>query len=541
MCIPVAISITHKGNPNRIQEKHFIDISNNWSLDGIEDNSIQCKDFGKNMNENSGILNVYYKIPDQFVDSYLVYRSKDVYTKIFVDDTLLYETKVYESHLYNASPGNIWNSVKISNEYVGKTLRMEIHMVYDSKAITVDHIFLGNKSDIIFSYIKNKLNAIIISFMMIITGLMLIVINIYNIVRKKISSLGDLSLALYSIFVGIWSLCETNVLQFFVDDVRMIQLIDNMFMFVGMMPMLFFIDSHYDILRHKAIRYFCHIDLAVLTYCFIIQVTGISDFHHVIFLAWTAFLVFAIILFATTTKSIIKKFKTNTIQITNFLHIIGFILLTITGIFESIKYAGTDGSDRAEILRFGMLLFIVCFAIGNQINNYKMIAKGAQFELIKNLAYKDGLTELGNRTSYLEKLNSLVENNIKRVGIVFLDINNLKQINDNYGHEAGDESIKEAANIIKSSFGKYGDCYRIGGDEFCVFIQGIDISTTYEEAKSIFEDEIITANNNPKKEIGLQIAHGFALYDINNESSLDDKIKEADELMYTNKAELKSK
>lgn len=245
-----------------------------------------------------------------------------VYTKIFVDDTLLYETKVY-----------------------------------DSKAITVDHIFLGNKSDIIFSHIKNKSNAIMISFMMIITGLMLI---------------------------------------------------DNMFMFVGMMPMLFFIDSHYDILRHKAIRYFCHIDLAVLTYCFIIQVTGI----------------------------------------TNFLHIIGFILLAITGIFESIKYAGTDGSDRAEILRFGMLLFIVCFAIGNQINNYKMIAKGAQFELIKNLAYKDGLTELGNRTSYLEKLNSLVENNIKRVGIVFLDINNLKQINDNYGHEAGDESIKEADELM---------------------------------------------------------------------------------------------
>jgi diguanylate cyclase (GGDEF)-like protein len=54
--------------------------------------------------------------------------------------------------------------------------------------------------------------------------------------------------------------------------------------------------------------------------------------------------------------------------------------------------------------------------------------------------------------------------------IVTFDLNNLKQCNDQYGHRVGDEYIINAAHIIEDNFERYGKCYRIGGDEFCVIM-----------------------------------------------------------------------
>lgn len=58
-------------------------------------------------------------------------------------------------------------------------------------------------------------------------------------------------------------------------------------------------------------------------------------------------------------------------------------------------------------------------------------------------------------------------------GIAFLDINNLKVINDQKGHEMGDCLLKAASDIIQNRFGKFGKSYRIGGDEFCVLLENV--------------------------------------------------------------------
>lgn len=208
--------------------------------------------------------------------------------------------------------------------------------------------------------------------------------------------------------------------------------------------------------------------------------------------------------------------------------------------YEALKFTKIDTYDRAEVFRLGILLFLTCFAIGNQIQNYKMVEQGAKYNLVKNLAYSDGLTGLGNCTSYLEKISELKDTNVKRVGIVFLDINNLKIVNDNYVHDIGDDYIITAANIIKDSYGKYGDSFRIGGDEFCVFIQGLDVNSIYSEATEVFDKAISDINSSNKFNVDMQIAKGFTVYERGNDTTLDDKIQESDSLMYTNKAMLKT-
>ncbi len=540
--IPFAITFTRTGTSVGVLGDDYVDISNEWRMEPSEDcEPLVNGTYGENMDEKIGVINLYYKIPEDFRDSHLVYRSKDVYTKVFIDDELLYETEVYQSELYNESPGNIWNAVRINSYDAGKWVRLEVSVAYDVNAVVVDHIMLGDKSDILVSYIQSKTYDIILSIVIIIIGVSLFVLNLYTYVGKSVSKVGTTTLSLYAITIGIWCLCETNVLQLIVDDVRMIQLLDNLVMFTATLLMVFFIDSYYDILKSRFIRLFCYLDILLLGYCFVVQVTGISDFHDSIFMAWIAFFIAGPILIISCIRGIYRKIKSKDIQVANVLHVVGFALLTLAGLFEGIRYAGIDSADRAQMLRLGLLLFIICFALGNQMDNYKIIKQGVKYNIVKNLAYSDGLTGLGNRTSYLEKISEYEKGEVNDVGIVFLDLNNLKKVNDTYGHEMGDEYVITAADIIKKSFGRYGESYRIGGDEFCVFMETRFMSDRYLEARDCFDKLLFQANKIKKCEVPVEIACGFAIYDRSKDRSFSDKIQEADELMYQDKAELKKK
>lgn len=91
-------------------------------------------------------------------------------------------------------------------------------------------------------------------------------------------------------------------------------------------------------------------------------------------------------------------------------------------------------------------------------------------QLIKLSSY-DSLTKLLNRHSYEEKIAALEEKNVKKLTIGVFDINELKGINDNIGHIAGDEIIMGSAKCLESAFSEVGDCYRVGGDEFILVVE----------------------------------------------------------------------
>ena len=87
-------------------------------------------------------------------------------------------------------------------------------------------------------------------------------------------------------------------------------------------------------------------------------------------------------------------------------------------------------------------------------------------EYLKYLSYRDMLTNLYNRNRYIELLDVYKKRKAVCTGVAYIDLNGLKQINDQKGHEAGDEHIRAAAAIIAEIFPE--QAYRIGGDEFVV-------------------------------------------------------------------------
>jgi|GEM_PF-399895 len=148
----------------------------------------------------------------------------------------------------------------------------------------------------------------------------------------------------------------------------------------------------------------------------------------------------------------------------------------------------------------------------------------------------DALTGIKNKHAYLE-MEALLDRQITDhqqtpFAIVILDVNNLKKINDSFGHQAGDRCIRDASKIICDIF-KRSPVFRVGGDEFAVIAQGQDYEQIDEriEAMRRYNEEAARAN-------GIGIACGMSRYE--NDKCVAAVFERADQRMYENKHLLKS-
>lgn len=156
---------------------------------------------------------------------------------------------------------------------------------------------------------------------------------------------------------------------------------------------------------------------------------------------------------------------------------------------------------------------------------------------VKEKAYKDPLTNVRNKTAYMEmkaSMNPLIKKGIMTpFGIAVFDVNDLKKVNDTFGLNAGDKYLKDASHIICEQF-KHSPVFRIGGDEFVAIIEGEELEHA-GNLEQTFED-LISKN---KEENGIVIASGIDIYKPGSDNSYDDVFNRADQKMHARKKALK--
>lgn len=542
LSIVFAILITRQNPSLESSPKTYKNISSEWTLDEEGTQSVRTTKLGENMNVETGEMYIYYQLPKFTQDTHLVFRSKDVYTSVYVDDMLLYETNVYDSRFYNRSPGNIWNYVSIPVDCSEKIVKLKISMVYDTSAVVVDCIYLGDKTDIIFGFIMENGFGIMISVLLILLGFTLIVYDFLPAYAQVKTSHSIAWVGVFAITTGIWGLIETNTLQFIAKDVRIWQLVDNMILTLSSQILLLYMDSEYNVFKHLGMRLWGYVLSGYTLICIFVQYFGKHDWHHMLPLSLLLMAMTDSLLTIWVVYVLIKMKKEKRPLLNCAIRLSGFCALWFLIIFEIVRSLLQDRPDRAQLMRVGMLILCICLTISNQIETYKLFEQGMKYNLISKLAYSDGLTGLGNRTAYLEQIEeySNADKIDVKLGIVYLDVNNLKVVNDTQGHEYGDELIRIAAQIIEDSFGKLGKAYRIGGDEFCVLISGANVEKKYEDGLNIFNQLVNVANNSDWYTFKIQIAHGFAVSNAFTRELVEAAVTEADEKMYENKLKLKS-
>ncbi len=153
---------------------------------------------------------------------------------------------------------------------------------------------------------------------------------------------------------------------------------------------------------------------------------------------------------------------------------------------------------------------------------------------IEYLSYHDFLTGLYNR-HYLDRIvEELIKPEHLPLAIISMDLNDLKRVNDTYGHHMGDYYIKQTANICKQLIPTPYQ-FRVGGDEFLIFVPKTDL----EDALSIRNMIYNELKSIRIKDFQPTTAFGFKIKDSFDEDIYED-IKMADEYMYLNKIKVKN-
>lgn len=160
---------------------------------------------------------------------------------------------------------------------------------------------------------------------------------------------------------------------------------------------------------------------------------------------------------------------------------------------------------------------------------------------VNQLAYKDGLTGVKNKTCYNDYIKVISQDygdNMRKYAVVLFDINNLKVINDNYGHDTGDILITASCGYICKTFA-HSPVFRIGGDEFVAILEGSDFEKR-NELLNEFERNMKDIRLSVEPFAPISIAFGMAEHTAQS-STYDDVFKQADKNMYNKKSRMKEK
>ncbi|MFW6001660.1 MAG: HD domain-containing phosphohydrolase, partial [Halanaerobium sp.] len=190
-----------------------------------------------------------------------------------------------------------------------------------------------------------------------------------------------------------------------------------------------------------------------------------------------------------------------------------------------------------EKKRFNRKHIMLLKVITNIISNayYKYLNE----EKIKKMYVQDNLTGVLNRNYFIEEMKNLDKEANLPIGIILIDINGLKIINNSYGHKVGDEIIKETAEMLKSALRNKDLIGRWGGDEFIIMMPGKTKNSVEFMARQLKTLEINCKtskcrNSFFKQDISISLSTGSAVKKRKSEK-IKDIIKKADKAIYKDK------
>lgn len=179
--------------------------------------------------------------------------------------------------------------------------------------------------------------------------------------------------------------------------------------------------------------------------------------------------------------------------------------------------------------------------LDNEVTGVVIVFRDVTKDVLRNkqieyLSFHDQLTDLYNRHFLEEKMIDINKKDNYPLGIISIDINDLKKVNDKYGHLKGDAIIKETARILKLHNSMTDYIFRMGGDEFLCIIPNSSNSQLHSIVNKL-KDEVTTTSNS---DCPLSLSFGIALL-VDYTSELYEGIIISDQRMYQDKQKYKTK
>lgn len=433
----------------------------------------------------------------------------------------------YTDSIFGKTTGSVYNFVSLPSD--AEQLKVVIRALYPEKRGAKMEFYTGNGLAMYWNRIKDSALGILVCLLCMVLGVVLTAYYKTAGHHGRVDS-SVLYFGLFAIMLSTWIANETDFAMLMITNRTAASFFGYVLLMLVVPPFVLFFREFMEVEEHVFSSALCVASLLNFMINTTGHMAGIWYFKktaivtHVLLICAMVYMVYAIV-WHIRHVGMDRKAKAN---------LIGAVILGAALLIDIAAYY-MEIVETDVIGKFGLLFYLLLMGSECTYEFAQQLEAGKKAEIYKELAVTDTLTGLFNRNAFDEWENTNTD--FDNTMLVTFDLNNLKWCNDNLGHAAGDKYIIDAAEMIRQVFEKYGSCYRIGGDEFCVVIKEADkveIEHLYKELLKKQEHY-----NEHSKDILMKIACGHAVFG-ERDKTIEETRSRADMRMYQNKNFLKN-
>lgn len=443
----------------------------------------------------------------------LIFYLVHSYVDVKIGDSTVYSLAHGKNNVVGKSPSSNWIVVPLSPLDSFKEVTVTVTPVFKSVTDREISFKIGTRYAVFVNQLKSDLPQIIISSLCILIGIVMIIAQMYLVVKKRTTLWNVFFLGNFSVFLGVWRITDTRFSSVMFKNYSMaLGYITIAALFIAAVPLLIYADSLHPEKKHILLRVAAITTSVAVAAALLCQIFGIAELHDMLKVCHIMLIIDVVVL-------IISLFVYKNRDECD-LNTKVFILMLTVGCVSDIAYYYAKGSSS------GMMITLTLFLI------YTVYQFGSNILSINKRAYIDPKTKLFNRAYWYD----LVEMNISpddSIGMMMFDLNGLKRTNDTLGHNSGDDMIMGFSSILKKVIGTKEFLCRWGGDEFTVLIKNADREKA-EGYISAVQAEVDKYNSSGRKP-EIHFACGYALSVDYPTHSCQELLDKADEYMYRDK------
>ena len=458
-----------------------------------------------------------YKITLQNFDSsesclclYLVHHSAEVY----IEDELIQSLTVADTNQISDTTSNNWLTIPIHENDSGKELRIVLTPLFENVTSFVPEFLVGSHYSIVVAQFKEDIPQLFIALLCIILSVFIALSQIFFMLQTKSRSWDMFHLAGFAFMLGLWKIASTKTSPIlFSNNTLALGYVSIGSLFLCSIFLQLYVSSFFTQKRRKQFLVITSLSCFTIYFVWLLQILNVSEFERMISISHILLVVtVASILFFSLLSR--KEIKHNSL----------FLILAIGLAIDVICYYKFANSKYVIFTVVAFVFYtIIVFS-----TNLMDATKKAQFDSPTGLINKSRWNELIQKIQLSEDI----------IAITMIDLNNLKHINDTYGHEVGDKMIAAFAKILKASFPSNSVICRWGGDEFVIMTEH-KYAETNEKYIQKLQSSISDYNAN-SQEFTLSYGVGYCISTEYPDLDCNELLKIADKRMYANKIQTKA-
>ena len=426
-------------------------------------------------------------LPQDYHENTIAIRSSLENVRIYIGGELraVYDTENTRPFGKNSASGYVF--CETSGEDAGQEVRIELQSFTHKYSGVVNTVYCGDKLDIWAYMFHCYFMVTLIACTMLFAGLVVLIISlVLDIVYK---TRFDLEYLGWCMLLGaVWMLGESKLRQLFVSNAS---ILSNMCFFVVMIcpiPILFYIDSVQQGRYRKVYHVAECITCVNFILCTALQVLNIADFISTMFLSHMVIAGTFLTVFITICRDLIQgTAKHYKLPLIGLVAAMIAVMLEVTAVYRVVSLSGI-------FIATGLVVLLVVTLI-QTMDRIRELELARQREARESLDYLTGLPMRHKG----EKL--ILEKMQEHDGCLgFVDMDNLKKINDVYGHKAGDRALRLVGAMLTECMEHAVVC-RLGGDEFLFYLPAASEAEMSMRKRKLFDSfgaaKNVTAETSP--------------------------------------------